>query len=288
MLSLANGHDDCGLLRRIFVRALSDYIRQTLSTVEDKGLRELAEQADRIFLERPAFVGNVQDNAPSVEAIRFTKQPQRQNRSANKICRNHFRYGLNARSCTPPCMFQSLNAPTPSGNSFSNRRRVFLVDTGAQRSVIPVSQMDRHVFEQKDELAAANGTKSSIAFCVSTVCWNFIIADVANAILGADFLRHYAMMVDLVNEQLVDQNHFTSIPCSSQIMPSTSLYTMIPHFNNSLLYPITQRWIFVCSLFPVRQCFLLVTFPKDKQDLYFQIHSVDPLSIASIAYHIQG
>ena len=34
--------------------------------------------------------------------------------------------------------------------------------------------------------------------------WNFIIADVTKPILGADFLRYYALIVDLGRKRLMD------------------------------------------------------------------------------------
>ncbi|WP_221936052.1 hypothetical protein, partial [Klebsiella pneumoniae] len=64
------------------------------------------------------------------------------------------------------------------------------------------------------ELSAANG--STIAtFGTTTITpnlglrraftWKFIIADVTKPIIGADFLAHYGLLVDLKGGQLIDR-----------------------------------------------------------------------------------
>lgn len=65
------------------------------------------------------------------------------------------------------------------------------------------------------QLFAANGTvihtysqkilslKFNLRRCFR---WEFIIADVKTAILGADFLAHYALLVDLQGGKLIDQS----------------------------------------------------------------------------------
>ncbi|XP_011705651.1 PREDICTED: uncharacterized protein LOC105460862, partial [Wasmannia auropunctata] len=42
--------------------------------------------------------------------------------------------------------------------------------------------------------------------------WKFIVADVTHAILGADFLRHYGLLVDLANKRLIDDTAKLQIP----------------------------------------------------------------------------
>ena len=89
----------------------------------------------------------------------------------------------------------------------------FLVDTGAQVSVIPPSPTDRHNRDSNLTLEAVNGTPirtfgtRSLTLNLGlrrTFRWVFIIADTASPILGADFLRHYQLLVDLTNYRLVD------------------------------------------------------------------------------------
>ena len=84
----------------------------------------------------------------------------------------------------------------------------FLVDTGAEVSVIPPSPTDRKHHESNLSLQAVNNTlittygnrllSLNIGLC-RTFQWVFIIADVKNPIIGADFLRHYSLLVDVAH-----------------------------------------------------------------------------------------
>lgn len=90
----------------------------------------------------------------------------------------------------------------------------FLVDTGADLCVYP-RKMVRGPRQRSDyELSAANGTVintyGSETFILNfglrrAFTWRFVIADVSRPIIGADFLAHYGLLVDLRNSRLVDQ-----------------------------------------------------------------------------------
>lgn len=93
----------------------------------------------------------------------------------------------------------------------------FLVDTGANVSVLPVNSIARHksMFSDSSDytLYAANGTKID-TYGTHTLTldiklrrafrWTFIIANVKQPILGADFLSHYGLLVDLSSKKLID------------------------------------------------------------------------------------
>ena len=90
----------------------------------------------------------------------------------------------------------------------------FLVDTGADISAIPPSVSERK--HRKDSFslqAVVNNTPiATYGTRLRTLNiglrrkfqWIFIIADVKTPILGADFLRHYSLLVDLKYKRLVD------------------------------------------------------------------------------------
>ena len=89
----------------------------------------------------------------------------------------------------------------------------FLVDTGAKVSMLLPSHNDRkHAWEGCNLLAvngsaiATYGERSLILDLGlrNTFRWVFIIANVQSAILGADFLRHYSLLVDMKHSCLVD------------------------------------------------------------------------------------
>ena len=116
---------------------------------------------------------------------------------------------------------QPLVATRVSGHSHSrlfyttdnSSGRKFLVDTGAQVSVIPPTSAQKKHRHDGFHLQAVNS--SPIATYGSqlltldlglrrTFRWVFVIADVQSPILGADFLRHFGLMVDVRHSELSD------------------------------------------------------------------------------------
>ena len=89
---------------------------------------------------------------------------------------------------------------------------LFLVDTGAQISVIPPAATDRNLSSNLTLQAVNNttirtyGTRSlTLNLGLRRIFrWVFVIADVTHAILGADFLEHHHLVVDMRHRRLVD------------------------------------------------------------------------------------
>ena len=115
----------------------------------------------------------------------------------------------------------------------------FLVDTGSEVSIIPPTTADRTRTLDPRTLIAVNNSlicmcgQRSLTFNLGlrrSLPWIFIIADVQKPILGADFLAHYGLTVDMRHSKLIDQNTHLRIQgivsfCTS---PSPSL-----HFKDS-------------------------------------------------------
>ena len=89
----------------------------------------------------------------------------------------------------------------------------FLVDTGAAVSVVPPSRTERLHQRQDLSLQAVNNTKiatygmRSVSLELGlrrTFRWVFVIADVKKPILGADFLHHFNLLVDMRHYRLLD------------------------------------------------------------------------------------
>ena len=141
---------------------------------------------------------------------------------------------------------QWIEATTSASNPTSSRlfyitdyhtKQRFLVDTGAEVSVIPPTPADRQD-RQGYDLQAANsstihtyGTRSltlNIGFRRSYP-WIFTIANVNHAILGADFLRHFNFLVDLRRRRLIYATTQLSINGIATSMPALSLvYATFP------------------------------------------------------------
>ncbi|XP_078051881.1 uncharacterized protein LOC144478034, partial [Augochlora pura] len=89
----------------------------------------------------------------------------------------------------------------------------FLVDTGADLCVFPRAKTSGACSKAGYELAAANGTPIA-TYGTSTISldlglrrefiWRFVIADVSKPIIGADFLAHFGLLVDVRNRRLID------------------------------------------------------------------------------------
>lgn len=112
----------------------------------------------------------------------------------------------------------------------------FLIDTGAEVSVIPPSQSDR-LHKQDLVLQAANNTSITTYGRRSLTLlnlglgrefqWIFIVADVKRPILGIDFLRHYALIVDVRRQQLLDAPTQSKVKVTTSSEPSINI-TLLP------------------------------------------------------------
>lgn len=122
------------------------------------------------------------------------------------------------------------DCPISSGRLFITDRKTktqFLVDTGSDLCVFPRTALKSRRPRTTYELFAANGSSiPTYGFMQLELdlglrrafTWRFVIADVSKAIIGADFLSHYGLIVDCRNRRLID-NHTslstTAAPASS-------------------------------------------------------------------------
>lgn len=89
----------------------------------------------------------------------------------------------------------------------------FLVDTGSDVSIVPASRKDKLNGPSPFQLHAANGSNICTygsRFITTDLglrrrfSWNFLVADVTTAIIGADFLANFGIVIDLGHRQLID------------------------------------------------------------------------------------
>ncbi|GFX37951.1 retrovirus-related Pol polyprotein from transposon opus [Trichonephila clavipes] len=107
----------------------------------------------------------------------------------------------------------------------------FLIDSGSEICVIPPSPTMNKSPQSNFSLFAANNTKIPAYGMVRKelnlglrrpFIWTFIIADVSSPIIGADFLKHFNLLIDLKKKRLVDvgTSLFTSCVFSNIVQPS--------------------------------------------------------------------
>ncbi|KRZ87482.1 Transposon Tf2-9 polyprotein [Trichinella sp. T8] len=96
----------------------------------------------------------------------------------------------------------------------------FLADTSSEVSVVPYNTTLRSQLHAAHipQLIAANGTRIDIVGSreltvdlgfTRPMRWKFVVARIAQPILGADFLRHFNLLVDLKHQRLVDMTSWT-------------------------------------------------------------------------------
>ncbi len=86
---------------------------------------------------------------------------------------------------------------------------MFLVDTGAAYSVFSHKFADAAAGPQLTSAGgklfnAGGNVKTDPLFHVLQFSWTFLPADVQLAIMGADFWKHFQMVVDLATGRLLD------------------------------------------------------------------------------------
>ena len=142
--------------------------------------------------------------------------------------------------CSEPCSYYvSLGQREVANNALSHSKLLYvadkghkcryLIDTGAAVSVLPKSCANRISGAGSLPLVAANNsTINTYGNCKRVVdvglkCeypWTFIVADVQQPIIGADFLIHYNLLVDLRSRCLRDMRTGLAIAASlSSIKP---------------------------------------------------------------------
>ncbi|GFU03879.1 transposon Tf2-9 polyprotein [Trichonephila clavipes] len=139
-------------------------------------------------------------------------------RSVNRgsgICYYHRRYKEQARKCVSPCAF------------------VQKTNSGSEICVIPPSPTMNKSPQSNFSLFAANNTKIPAYGMVRKelnlglrrpFIWTFIIADVSSPIIGADFLKHFNLLIDLKKKKVGGCGNFSfHFLCFSNIVQPSIL-----------------------------------------------------------------
>ena len=197
------------------------------------------QQNDRPFVPPP----NVQQNIRLHEPPPQTPQnnvAQPTDTATAQVCYYHQSYGEKARLCSEPCAYYSTLGQREVANialshsillyvADKGHKCKYLIDTGAAVSVLPKSCANGISDANSLPLVAANNsTINTYDNCKHVVDvglkreypWTFIVADVQQPIIGADFLIHYNLLVDLKSRCLRDMRTGLAIAASlSSIKP---------------------------------------------------------------------
>ena len=137
----------------------------------------------------------------------------------------------------------------------------FLIDTGAEVSIIPSTSSDKNnrchltlqtINNSPISTFSAHSLTFNLGFCC-TFHRVFVIVEVKTPILCADFLRHYGLLVDMGYKCLIDtvtnlhvQGITSNKPSISlTLLPKTptSLYDKILHDFSTVVQPFTHQQI---------------------------------------------
>ncbi|GFX01931.1 retrovirus-related Pol polyprotein from transposon 17.6 [Trichonephila clavipes] len=167
--------------------------KDSLRVDELSKLVSLEEQLASLKLQR-----NVQGSSPHHhQRSRSRSKSRRRYNPQGRYCFYHFRFGM---KCLPgKCRKSQL---------FVKDRETgcqFLVDSGADVSILPWTKTKGECQASQYKLYAANGTKiATYGIKILTLDlglrrpfqWPFIIAKVKRGIIGADFLRKSQLLID--------------------------------------------------------------------------------------------
>ena len=195
------------------------------------------------FVNKPNICTNAQQNnrphAPPPQTPQ-NNVAQPTDTATAQVCYYHQTYGEKARLCSEPCSYYSTLGQREVANIALSSSKLlyvadkgnkckYLIDTGAAVSVLPKSCANG--ISDADSLAlvaANNSTINTYGNCERVVDvglkreypWTFIVADVKQPIIGADFLIHYNLLVDLRSRCLRDMRTGLAIAASlSSITP---------------------------------------------------------------------
>lgn len=110
----------------------------------------------------------------------------------------------------------------------------FLIDTGAEISLLPSHLFNRRTLSQFKLFAANNSqidTFGNVRLSLDlglrrSFVWNFCVAAVQFPIIGADFISHHGLMVDLHGRRLVDKTTKLSAPGTVEPVLVTKITTI--------------------------------------------------------------
>lgn len=107
-----------------------------------------------------------------------------------------------------------------------NTNKHYLIDTGADVSVLPLAAPTCDLRPTATQLYAANGTKIKVIGekilklnlgLRREFSWSFVVADVTSPIIGADFIRHHDLLIDLRRNRIIDNKTKLETKCTPNV-----------------------------------------------------------------------
>uniref|UniRef100_A0A6A7FZM5 Gag-pol polyprotein n=1 Tax=Hirondellea gigas TaxID=1518452 RepID=A0A6A7FZM5_9CRUS len=134
---------------------------------------------------------------------------------------------------------------------------LFLVDTGATVSIIPPNKSTIRSTQPQASLRAANCTKNQVYSQVSLtidigLCREFkrlfLLADVEQPILGADFLSHFNLLVDMRKKTIKDETTTLDKNCPLVNAINFAITTEIPDHIPNCYQELLNKFPDLCNI----------------------------------------
>ncbi|UYV66811.1 hypothetical protein LAZ67_4002935 [Cordylochernes scorpioides] len=236
------------ILKILWTRRLPQDIRAACAASSETSLSKLAEMADNIHEATLPTVSAV--NQPSTGHSAEAHQ-----QLMTQIQDLHTQIEvLKSSMDTPHNRYPNARYPTHNKKEtqelsgltrrlFITDRRsayLFLIDTGAEVSVIPPPVKNARPFAANGSIIHTYGERRlELDLGLGRLfCWPFIIADAGVSIIGADFLRHYGLTVDLRNHRLNDP--VSSLHSIGQVSPSPAVSIHLTIANSPYTWILRQ------------------------------------------------
>ena len=191
--------------------------------------------------------------------------------AAPTLCWYHARFGKDAIKCKKTLFYVGKRLPRPlmaTSGSGNNSRLLFitdcisgqhyLVNSGAEVSVLPAATRADHQIRKKGlPLKAANGSViSTFGICTlslhfdlrRTFNWTFILGDVSQPIIGAEFFREHGLLIDLKHRWLCD----SEAPCCS----------ILAHLSDLEVLYLNYFFVVQNHYYAILQAFVYLTTPQ--------------------------
>jgi len=195
------------------------------------GLQQIKQQISELTQAVAKLLAR-QSRSGTKEQKRFPKRERSKSIERKKICYYHRKFDEKAWQCLQPCVRISIGQagklvkPSPcravaDGGTTLRRLHVtdknsgikFLIDTGADISLLPRKYAGRCTRPATIQLFAVNGTliptygEKLLVLNLDirrSLKWNFCVAEVTTSIIGADLLYNYNLSVNLRKSCLQD------------------------------------------------------------------------------------
>ena len=222
---LASTSDSISLdeLAQLAVKIVEVAAPQSVSTVRSSTLGDEVENLKEQLTTLTQLVKSLPFQCKRCTRSPSPAFPDFSNYNDATVCCYHQKYSQSVRKCKSPCTYsrKSLAAMNSTSQKQVHLFYIveessglrFLVDTGAEVSIIPPSRIDHKCSQQNFKLQAVNNnfitTYCSRSLTLNlglrrTFHWISIIADVQYPILGPDFLCSYSLLVDMIHNRLLD------------------------------------------------------------------------------------